>query len=436
MCRFSPPASSSGSSSSESDFNCKALEVDLSFVPTWFWSRRSWDSCCVVAAAHGLVCISNQNQHPHMRKKARKKCKAADRYCVLNQLTRTCIVLPPKLPFQPDMWFLPSSTSVAIYSVSTSHTAWRLATYDLASGAGWARKSFLLPCERSLRSWWVPVGAKLPDDNTVAQGLDPDDLDHVPSPTLLGLDEACGCVTDTSESALVVGHRRTLYFVGQLFMPPPARVAHVRTRQSALCGVWRVKCAADGRPEWKGVALLDASRAIERLTGFTCSGSTYFTGAYTVRELVCFHIVALHDSPADNNRSPQPLEGAWLFGFNLETLRWELVYGRDSRNGDEVSINTTAMMMELRPDLYLSYSTASTPQQPPPRRSNQHSAAAAITKQQQSATKSSQQAAAAAAASSNKQQQAEASNKAEASTSQQQQAAAAAASSNNRTARR
>lgn len=61
-------------------------------VPKWFWNSFS-----VVAAGHGLLCISNESDLPDMWMKPGKACEA-DRYCVLNPLTHTCIVLP-ELPF-------------------------------------------------------------------------------------------------------------------------------------------------------------------------------------------------------------------------------------------------------------------------------------------------------------------------------------------------
>lgn len=59
---------SSSSSSSSRVHSKKVVDIDLtSFVPTWFWSDREVPGSCysVVAAAGGLVCISNNNELQH-----------------------------------------------------------------------------------------------------------------------------------------------------------------------------------------------------------------------------------------------------------------------------------------------------------------------------------------------------------------------------------
>lgn len=48
---------SSASDRDSGSSHAKVLEVDLSMVPCWFWSRG--DNYTVMAAAHGLVCICN-----------------------------------------------------------------------------------------------------------------------------------------------------------------------------------------------------------------------------------------------------------------------------------------------------------------------------------------------------------------------------------------
>lgn len=116
--------------------------------------------------------------------------------------------------------------------------------------------------------------------------------------------------------------------------------------------------APDVRPrrgvQWETVALLDASSEIERLTGFTCVGAVFFFAAFSVRELVCFHLLALNEWPLDNSRPTHFPGGAWLLGllgFNLDTLQWELVYGKECQNGEAASL--TIAPMELCPDFSL-----------------------------------------------------------------------------------
>lgn len=48
------------------DERSKVLEVDLSMVPASFWSSPEWDGY-MVAAANGLVCISNLAERHHLR---------------------------------------------------------------------------------------------------------------------------------------------------------------------------------------------------------------------------------------------------------------------------------------------------------------------------------------------------------------------------------
>lgn len=246
------------------------MNLDLSFVPGWFWSSFwGWSSYVVVATGHGLVCISNGHQIPHKMKPGEEACKA-DRYCVLNPLTRTCVVLPADLPFRPDRWLLPTSATVAIWSASASGSVCRLATYDLAAGADacwvWAHK-LVLNYERSC---WSPMdamtGPRAAGPGRGAGGQAASQLgDDVLSATLLGLDEtyACGCVAQVSEHTLGVVHGGAVYWVAQLLLMVASdqAVPVPVTRRNALCGVWRVAvpASASGGMEWEVVALLRAA---------------------------------------------------------------------------------------------------------------------------------------------------------------------------------
>lgn len=148
---------------------------------------------------------------------------------------------------------LPTSTVVSIWRASG--TAYRSATYDLATaaagnGGGWvsAHKplhKLVLPRERSA-SWWPPVGAMLGGetywytrhDNRVHVLAAGDEAEEVgalaaPSVTLLGLPEEYN-------PAFLVAHSGAVYFVAQLRMV------------GVVCGVWRLVRQAQ-RMEWEGV---------------------------------------------------------------------------------------------------------------------------------------------------------------------------------------
>lgn len=171
----------SSSSRNNTDVNCKVnvLEVDLSFVPSSFWSKLQ-QTYSVEAAAHGLVCISNDSEYHHYLARVMRREQGVEeqeeeqeeawgagrpwsnRYCLLNPLTRTCIVLPEP-PFKVGKWLLPTSTSVAILGWSDPETgpqAVLSATYEWqsasAAGGGWVSScKLLLPGseERTYCNW-------------------------------------------------------------------------------------------------------------------------------------------------------------------------------------------------------------------------------------------------------------------------------------------
>lgn len=85
-----------------------------------------------MAAADGLVCLSNERTHVNDR------APEDNHYCVINPLTRTCRVLP-EVPFAP--WaFVRSGNPVAVTGFrqrgSNLSLDWLMATCDVLAGAG------------------------------------------------------------------------------------------------------------------------------------------------------------------------------------------------------------------------------------------------------------------------------------------------------------
>lgn len=266
------------------------MAIDLSFVPSSFWSEESQrsQSYYVAAAAHGLVCI------------------ASNGYCVLNTLKHTCIVLPEP-PFRRRLLLL-TSTSVGILAWSDPETAPQTllsATYDLlldpaAEGGGWVsvcklvlpRDSYCV-CDDGPSCYcnWPPDGTLLGGQaywyashynkvHVVAAGGV--QVIDAPSVTLLGLPSILNelrwagvrvpgirCYQRTA----LVAHRGKIYFVAEL---------ETRTE---VCGVWRIATSdVDGRLEWEGVALLDeAELEMKRVTGTRFRGGQ-LAGAYGAGE--------------------------------------------------------------------------------------------------------------------------------------------------------
>lgn len=86
----------------------------------------------IEAAAHGLVCLSTDTEFRHGSRRREKHLPEEEgeyrkpwtnRYCVVNPLTRSCLVLPP-LPFQADRSLPPTSTSVAFLGWSNTNSVW------------------------------------------------------------------------------------------------------------------------------------------------------------------------------------------------------------------------------------------------------------------------------------------------------------------------
>lgn len=332
----SPPGSASGGISNSSASCGNVVEVDLSMVPSGFWSPtwgHGWYT--VVAAGHGLVVISNDHEPVEPW-----KAGDANSYCVVNPVTRACVVLPG-LPFPPDTWAVPTSTRVAIFSGASS-TAWRSATYDVAAagaagdgdGAGWVTAHKPHPRGDIDRFWWWSAGGAVLGDETYCYTR-PDRRVHVLAPgrrrrrpgpggggggelslvEVGALDAPStallrGSRGNTIKEMVVTTHRGAVYLVGHL------------GQTSVVCGVWRL-AARPGRPaaltdsKWEEVARL-GKRELERLTGVTLRPRLWMTDAYGVGDMVCLRLV-------QETRCGDHDGGAWLVAFHLAKRQWELL---------------------------------------------------------------------------------------------------------------
>lgn len=284
-------SSKSRDSISSEEKSMQVLDINLSsFVPAWFWSTYSGAYYSVVAAAEGLVCISNDSEMEHYNEHD-EVCDAdpdlveqqlsqpdwltacrehwkpwASRYCVLNPLTSTCVVLPP-LPFWPAQWLPPTATAVVIYSLDWQKGEVRVATYDLATGGGgaWvvaAHKCRSLHVDEHLRlealltlcgvagdtkNWWCHEDDRVRVLEAAAAGGVGD-----PSVAALGLDPAAfqPCPHDGLETELVA-HRGAVFAVAT---PKPVVESKYKRPDDVVCCVWRLQAApapAGGRL-WRG----------------------------------------------------------------------------------------------------------------------------------------------------------------------------------------
>lgn len=140
----------------------KAVDVDLrGWVLDWFLEPEWY---AVESAGDGLVCVRSNIEYHHFAKLVEPQgdCwqvrKAADReweptkpwvdrFCVLNPLTRTCVVLPP-IPFLSNMysWYPPVVTgtcggaggAAATFVISVwCHGTKEMPTYRSGGGAQW-----------------------------------------------------------------------------------------------------------------------------------------------------------------------------------------------------------------------------------------------------------------------------------------------------------
>lgn len=189
----------------------KVVDIDLcSFVPSSFWKYRT-PSYSVVAAANGLVCISNMNvrldnsdeddssnesdsecqddskhqpQRTRRPKETQRRIPKETQLCVLNPVTRACKVLPP-VPFKPWGWLPPTPTMLTIFGLMPADYSEevRLATCDLAANGGGGGGGWDLAECRPSEAFFIPAVAVFAGTTYVSGGnrtrvLTPGSLDR------------------------------------------------------------------------------------------------------------------------------------------------------------------------------------------------------------------------------------------------------------------
>lgn len=322
----------------DDDRNQIQFDIELKMVPLEFWSCKY--QYTIVAAAHGLVCISNDSSQ----------------YCVLNPLTRTARLLPQP-PFKAAVCIIQSVECLSIAGELDEDRGWRLATFYLtAHNNVWVCAAVPMPMDRNY-SCWCHSHALLGGvvycynvkDNTVRQLTAPGNVVqfaevhpalHVPSVTLLGLHEEGNWRTESfrQQQVYLTEHRGILYFVAAPWT------------NNIVCAIWRLAWRDGGLMQWEGVALLKEEQ-LQKLTARTSFRHLELTSAYGVNAILCCQVGARvedFDSDDPDAYSYEIPYDTWLVGFNLNTLEWQLMCAANAISyGVHVPI-----AMECRPDVF------------------------------------------------------------------------------------